>query len=65
MRSIKRNRLLNGVHKKYKNKIMKNETKNLTLDIFKMFTLSTEEMISVRGGESDPIVKTTTPPVKI
>lgn len=36
-----------------------------TLDIFKNFTLSSEEMISVRGGESDPIIKTTPPPVKI
>jgi hypothetical protein len=44
---------------------MKNETKNLTLDIFKMFTLSAEEMISVRGGESDPIIKTMPPPVRI
>jgi hypothetical protein len=44
---------------------MKNEIKNPTLDIFKMFTLSTEEMISVRGGESDPIIKTTIPPIKL
>jgi hypothetical protein len=48
-----------------KNKIMKNATTNQTPDIFKMYTLSIEEMISVRGGELDPVIKTTTPPVKI
>jgi hypothetical protein len=34
-------------------------------DMFNEFTLSNEEMINVRGGESDPIIKTTLPPVKI
>jgi len=44
---------------------MKNLNIALTPDIFKNFTLSSEEMISVRGGDSDPIIKTTPPPVKI
>jgi hypothetical protein len=34
-------------------------------DIFNEFTLSNDEMIYVRGGDSDPIIKTTEPPVKI
>jgi hypothetical protein len=37
----------------------------LTPDIFKNFALSAEEMISVRGGDSDPIIKPSLPPVKI
>jgi hypothetical protein len=36
-----------------------------TQDIFNEFALSNEEMICVRGGKSDPIIKTTVPPVKI
>lgn len=36
-----------------------------TQDIFNEYALSNEEMINVRGGESDPIIKTTLPPVKI
>jgi hypothetical protein len=44
---------------------MENKNLDLTLDIFKMFTLSNEEMINVRGGESDPIIKTTPPPIKL
>jgi hypothetical protein len=34
-------------------------------DMFNEFALSNEEMINVRGGECDPIIKTTLPPVKI
>ena len=45
--------------------IMENLKLELTLDIFKKFTLSAEEMITVRGGEIDPVIKTTPPPVKI
>jgi hypothetical protein len=44
---------------------MKNQNFELTIDIFNEFQLSNEEMICVRGGEGDPIIKTTTPPVKI
>jgi hypothetical protein len=44
---------------------MENKNLDLNLDIFKMFTLSNEEMINVRGGESDPIIKTTVPPIKL
>jgi|WetSurSiteA1Bulk_404760.scaffolds.fasta_scaffold220532_1 hypothetical protein len=36
-----------------------------TIEIFNDFILSNEEMIQVRGGEGDPIVKPTTPPVII
>jgi hypothetical protein len=44
---------------------MENKNLDLTLDIFKMFTLSNEEMINVRGGEADPIIKTSLPPIKL
>jgi hypothetical protein len=44
---------------------MKTLNLELTIDIFNDFQLSNEEMICVRGGESDPIIKTTTPPIKI
>lgn len=37
----------------------------LTKDIFNMFELSNEEMINVRGGEGDPVVVPTVPPIKI
>jgi len=37
----------------------------MTKDIFTEFALSNEEMIYVRGGEGDPIVKTILPPVHI
>jgi hypothetical protein len=36
-----------------------------TRDIFNGFILSNEEMIYVRGGEGDPVVKPTIPPIKI
>lgn len=37
----------------------------LTKDIFNMFELSNEEMINVRGGESDVVIKVTAPPILI
>jgi hypothetical protein len=44
---------------------MKTKNTELRQDIFTEFTLSNEEMIYIRGGEIDPIIKTTVPPVKI
>jgi len=38
---------------------------DLANDIFNEFALSNEEMIKIRGGESDPIVLPTRPPIKI
>ena len=35
----------------------------LTKDIFTEFALSIEEMICVRGGDGDVIIKSTMPPV--
>jgi len=42
---------------------MKTLNSKLTKDIFTEFALSNEEMISVHGGESDPIIKSTVPPI--
>jgi len=42
---------------------MKTLTTPMTYDIFNEFALSTEEMIVIRGGEGDPIVKGTVPPI--
>jgi hypothetical protein len=49
------------------NKLTIMEKLNLdpTTDIFKKFTLSNEEMINVRGGESEPIIKPNIPPIKL
>jgi len=44
---------------------MKTLNSKLTKDIFTKFALTNEEMICVRGGENDPIIKTTPPPVII
>jgi len=44
---------------------MKTLNSELNLDIFCDFTLSNEEMITVRGGDADPIVKPTMPPIVI
>jgi len=44
---------------------MKTLNFQLTTDIFNEFALSNEEMIYVRGGEGDPIVKTVPPPIII
>jgi hypothetical protein len=55
---------LNLYHFKKKEN-MKTLNFELTIEIFDAFQLSNEEMICVRGGEGDPIIKTTTPPVRI
>jgi hypothetical protein len=44
---------------------MKTLNSKLTKDIFTEFALSNEEMIYVRGGEADPIIKSIIPPVVI
>lgn len=44
---------------------MKTLNSKLTQDIFTEYALSNEEMIFVRGGDGDPIVKTTIPPIII
>jgi hypothetical protein len=43
------------------------KTLNLELapDIFNEFALTNEEMINVRGGEGDPIVLPSTPPIRV
>jgi hypothetical protein len=45
--------------------IMEKLNLDLTTDIFKKFTLSNEEMINVRGGENEPIIKPNNPPIKL
>jgi hypothetical protein len=42
---------------------MKTINSKLTNDIFTEFALSTEDMVCVRGGDNDPIIKTVMPPV--
>jgi|WetSurMetagenome_2_1015567.scaffolds.fasta_scaffold70650_2 hypothetical protein len=46
---------------------MKTQTLELTKDIFSTFALHNEEMINVRGGnsEGEPIVLPTPPPIVI
>jgi hypothetical protein len=44
---------------------MKNLNSNLTTDIFSEFALSNEDMIYIRGGENDQVVKPIQPPVVI
>jgi hypothetical protein len=44
---------------------MKTLNSKLTKDIFTEFALSNEEMISIRGGENDPIIKPSMPPIVI
>ncbi len=44
---------------------MKTLNSKLMSDIFAEFELSNEEMICVRGGESDPIIKPVQPPIII
>ncbi len=41
------------------------KTLNLTIDLLNEFTLSNDEMIAVRGGDGDPIVMPTQPPIII
>ena len=42
---------------------MKTQNSIVTIDIFNTFALSNEEMINIRGGEGDPIVMGTLPPI--
>jgi hypothetical protein len=44
---------------------MKTLNSKLEKDIFSEFVLSTDEMICVRGGENDPIIKIMVPPIMI
>ncbi|MGD0757187.1 MAG: hypothetical protein ABR927_19250 [Bacteroidales bacterium] len=44
---------------------MKTLNSKLTKDILTEFALSVQEMINVRGGEGDPIIKPPTPPIII
>jgi hypothetical protein len=44
---------------------MKTMNSKLIKDIFTEFALSNEEMICIRGGDGDVIIKTTMPPVII
>ena len=44
---------------------MKTLNSKLEKNIFNEFLLSTDEMICVRGGEADPIMKQMLPPIMI
>lgn len=44
---------------------MKNLNSFFTIENLKEFSLSNEEMITVRGGENDEIIKPAVPPVII
>jgi hypothetical protein len=44
---------------------MKTLNFELTRDLLNEFALSNEEMICVRGGDSDPVILPTPPPVKL
>jgi hypothetical protein len=44
---------------------MKTKNNETSFDIFAVYTLTNEEMISVRGGEGDPIILPSNPPIKI
>jgi hypothetical protein len=44
---------------------MKTLNFELTENIFSEFALTNDEMICVRGGESDPIVLPTPPPIRL
>jgi len=44
---------------------MKTLNLELAFDMFNEFTLTNEEMINVRGGEGDPIVLPTNPPIRV
>jgi hypothetical protein len=53
--------------KTLKKKIMKTLNFKRNIDVFSKFTLTSIEMIKVRGGgvEDEPILKPTPPPIKI
>ena len=42
---------------------MKTQNSIVTIDIFNVYSLTSEEMINIRGGEGDPIVMGTVPPI--
>ena len=44
---------------------MKTQNSLVTIDIFNVFALSNEEMINIRGGEGDPVLMGTVPPILI
>jgi hypothetical protein len=44
---------------------MKTLNVDLTNLIFDEFALTTEEMLCIRGGDGDPILNPTDPPIKI
>jgi hypothetical protein len=44
---------------------MKTQNSLVTIDIFKTFALSNEEMINIRGGENEGIIKVVVPPIVI
>jgi len=46
-------------------KTMKTMNSKLTKDMFTEFALSNEEMICIRGGDGDVIIKSTMPPIII
>jgi hypothetical protein len=56
---------LNYPEKHIKEKAMKNLNFESAAELLNEFALTNEEMIYVRGGESDPISKPVTPPIKI
>jgi hypothetical protein len=44
---------------------MKTQNSIVAIDIFSTFALSNEEMINIRGGENDPVLMGTVPPIVI
>ena len=44
---------------------MKTKNNETSFDIFASYALTNEEMISVRGGEGEPDVHPSNPPIKI
>jgi hypothetical protein len=44
---------------------MKAKNTVVMIDVFNVYALTNEEMINIRGGEGDPIIFGTVPPVVI
>ena len=44
---------------------MKTLNQELTFDNFNEFALTNEEMINVRGGDGDPIILPSLPPIRV
>jgi len=44
---------------------MKTLNQELAFDIFNEFALTNEEMINVRGGEAEPILMPSMPPIRV